>query len=49
MAAADSAVVFAKRVAELGLGPRLAKMVELGWDTFNNFAFATSDTSGKDT
>ena len=36
----DSAVVFAKRVNELGLGAYLAVMKEYEWGTHGNFAFA---------
>eukprot|EP00974_Lingulodinium_polyedra_P073316 7097965-Lingulodinium_polyedra.AAC.1 len=46
--ASDSAVAFSATVKELGLEALQPKLVENGWDTFMNFAFSTSDQTGKD-
>ena len=36
----DSEATFKTRVTEVGLGAYQQKFVDLGWDTFGNFAFA---------
>ena len=48
MAVVDSQTVFMARVDELGLGAIKPKFSEYGWDTFADFAFATSDFKGSD-
>ena len=44
----NSTTAFAAALKELELDSLLPKMSEFGWDTFNDFAFSTSDPSGKD-
>lgn len=46
--AADSVVAFKEQVDTLGLTDLYAKFQSNGWDTFMNFAFSTSDSTGKD-
>ena len=45
--AMDSKAVFLASLKELDLLPLKEKFDENGWDTFGNFAFCTSDTTGK--
>lgn len=44
----DSKGVFSAALNDLGLDSLGAKLTEYGWATFGNFAFATSDPTGKD-
>ena len=48
MSLATSAPAFAAALAELGLSGLADKFDANGWDTFNAFAFATSDPQGRD-
>ena len=45
--ASDSKVAFKAAVAELNLDIFMAKFAENGWETYADFAFATSDPTGK--
>ena len=45
--AMDSKTVFSTALKELGLDVLEEKFVENGWDTYGDFAFATSDPTGK--
>ena len=44
----DSKVAFTAAATELGLAQFLPQFEANGWDTFNDFAFATSDPQGRD-
>ena len=48
MAAADSSLVFFKRVAELGLGDLEGTFNAKGWTCFADFAFACSSMQAAD-
>ena len=48
MSLADSKSSFAAAVAELGLSALADKFKAEGWDSYNDFAFSSSDTTGKD-
>ena len=48
MAAADSSLVFFKRVAELGLGDLEETFKSKGWTCFADFAFACSSLQAAD-
>ena len=48
MSLATSKPAFTAALAELGLTELTSKFEESGWDTFNAFAFATSDPQGRD-
>ena len=47
-AAMDSKTVFAQAVKDLELDALMPKFLNVGWDTFANFAFCVPDFSGKD-
>ena len=47
MSIADSATCFNDTVNELGLQTIKPKLEAEGWTTFNDFAFSSSDSSGK--
>ena len=49
MAVADSVTCFDAALVELGLTDIKSKFADEGWATFNDFAFSSSDTSGKST
>ena len=44
----NSKTAFERALAETGLTELKAKFTEFGWDTYNDFAFSTSDPAGKD-
>ena len=43
-----SKTAFSKALSEFGLEPLKDQFVKNGWDTYADFAFSTSDPSGKD-
>ena len=43
-----SKTAFAKALHEYGLDPLKEQFKKNGWDTYSDFAFSTSDPSGKD-
>ena len=47
MSIADSTTCFFQTVSELGLSAIKPKLEAEGWTSYNDFAFSTSDTSGK--
>ena len=44
----SSKTAFSQAMTDYGLGELAEKFKEMGWETFADFAFATSDPSGKD-
>ena len=44
----SSKTAFAKALAEYGLESLKDQFIKRGWETYNDFAFSTSDPSGKD-
>ena len=44
----NSKTAFEQALAETGLTELKEKFTEFGWDTYNDFAFSTSDPAGKD-